>query len=102
MDYYGYLYDEIYGFKFVYNWGKVGKSKVMSRSEVEDLPDSKSNGDDTPLFVKCKSCNEFMDYDDGWFECERCGSRVKERTLFNQLDCENELDDSEWEDIYDD
>lgn len=101
MDDYGYLYDNIYGFKFTFYGTGVGKSKILSRNEVEKIPDECSNGDETPLFVKCKNCNEHMKFSEGWFQCKICGKRIKEKTLLIRLSKENqEFEDEEYEEIW--
>jgi hypothetical protein len=96
-------YEEIYkqydgsGFKFNYNKRRIGKSKTIFREEISKIDSSKFNAEGIPLFVNCKACETYMDFKEGpekmvfdsWRVCPVCGVRVKEETLYRQLDREN-------------
>ena len=90
------LVDDIYaqyegsGFKFEYKNGRLGKSVVVFRDEVETIPDCKRNEDDIALFVRCGSCDDYMDFENGNWVCPHCGKKVREMTVYKQLDRENE------------
>ena len=88
-----------FGFEFNYGSGHLGNSKSMSSEDMSKLEASKRNKHDVPLFVKCRSCGTYMDFQegsgtmlDGWYICPSCKTRVKEITLYNKLDKEN----NEW------
>ncbi len=92
------------GFEFSYKNQRLGRSKPIAKSAIDKLDPSKHNNDDIPLFVKCRHCEEYMDFEegpngmlDGKWTCPDCGSRVRERTAYSQLERENE----EWENEYD-
>lgn len=88
-------YNEIYltyatsGFRFNYN-KRLSKSKVILRDEIVNIPLIKRNDDDVPLFVFCKPCDVYMDYIDGNWCCPSCKRRVRELTIYRQLERENE------------
>lgn len=95
-------YDDIYsqhdGSGFVFTYGKrhLSKSKVIFKDDVDRINPAKRNADETPLFVECRACKELMDFKpgfhgflDGWWVCPSCDVRVKERTIYIQLDREN-------------
>lgn len=94
------LYNENFGFEFPYN-RRIGKSKPMSWRKVKMVPIGKCNEDEVPLFVKCTKCNCYMDYVGDWYICDNCGARVKERTLYSQLDKENQEFENRMDDDYD-
>ena len=82
------------GFEFVYNNRRLSKSKMIYQHQIRQIPTSKSNSE--MMFVKCKSCNIYMDFVsgptgvlDGNWVCPNCGTRVRERTAYTQLDKEN-------------
>ena len=96
-------YDDIYGqyaesgFEFNYSSKRIGKSKPIFKDVIDTIDATKSNNSDIPLFVNCKKCGTYMDYQAGdsgmfssWYKCPVCGSRVKESTVYSQLDRENE------------
>lgn len=96
------IYKNFYGFEFICYKHGVGKSKSLSFDEVEKIPSNKGNGDETPIFVKCKNCGEYMNYFNGYFNCEKCSRRIKEGTLFSQLEKENkEFEDNDYEEYWD-
>ena len=101
MDEYDYLYQENYGFEFTFYGTRVGRSKPLSWYRVKLIPDGKGNGDDVPLFVKCKKCGSYMNFSVGWYQCESCGKRIKERTLFTQLDRETREQEKEYDEYWD-
>lgn len=107
-------YREIYGqiddsgFVFEYRNQRLGRSNPIFRDDIDRLDSSKHNNDEVPLFVKCHHCNEYMDFEtgpngilDGRWICPICGSRVRERTAYNQLERENEEWENEYDEIYD-
>lgn len=110
-------YDEVYdrysdcGFLFYYN-KRISKSIILSREDMRRISIGKGNGD--KLFVVCKPCDLFMEFEagagelEGWWVCPECGARMKERTAYIQLDRENEefleeynLSDDEFDELYD-
>ena len=93
------VFDEIFGFEFPYN-RRIGKSKTMTWYRVKMIPECKRNANDIPMFVKCTKCDKYMNFVDGWYVCELCGSRVKERTLYSQLDRENQEFDKQMDSDY--
>lgn len=93
-------YDDIYnqyegsGFEFNY-YKRISKSKPIFKDAIDILDSSKSNHDEIPLFVNCKRCGTYMDYQisnsgTGWWKCPSCGARVKESTVYNQINREND------------
>jgi len=92
------IYEQNFGFEFEYG-SRLGKSKPMSKDQTEEIPESKRNNDSVPLFVKCKSCDEYMDFANYIWKCPVCGKSVQEMTVYKQLDKENAEDDYEenWE-----
>lgn len=95
--------EELYAFEFKYNKGRLSKSKCISKNELESIPAIKINIDSTPTVVKCGTCNEYMDYEEskeyglvGKWICPVCGKWVKETTVYNQFEKENQ----EWSDLY--
>lgn len=104
-DLYGQLEDS--GFEFEYT-SRLGRSKPIFKENIDELDPSKHNNDEIPLFVKCCSCGEYMDFTqgsnkmmDGKWTCPSCGKRVKERSAYDQLERENEEWEHEYDDIYD-
>ena len=84
------------GFIFTYFRKHLSRSKVVFREETTEIDNSKHNRDSTPLYIKCKSCQVLMDYKtetdknlNGWWVCSSCGARVKETTVYRQLEREN-------------
>ena len=97
-------YQEIYerfdgsGFEFVYNPKNryLGASRSIYKDSVKLIDPICRNNDDIPLFVNCKDCNEYMEFQegpkdelDGWWVCPQCDSRLKEITVYNRLEREN-------------
>lgn len=109
-------YEEIYGqyrdsgFEFDYNNKKIGKSKMISKDELDEIQSEKYNSDS--MLIKCRSCGIYMDFIQGdngdltgkW-KCPNCGTSVKERTAYSQLERENDtflqkwLDDEEYDEL---
>lgn len=89
MNEYEKLYYEFYGFEFSYGSGHISKSKPMTWYRTKYLPKECGNGDEVPIFVKCRKCKEYMIFEKGWFKCSKCGARMKEQTALRQLDREN-------------
>lgn len=98
-------YEEIYeqhkgsGFEFYYNPASryLSVSKEISKSEVDAIDLKCRNNDDIPLIVRCKRCNQYMQFQegvkdelDGKWVCQACGAKVNEITIYNQLERENE------------
>lgn len=82
------------GFVFEYNKKRIGKSKMILQNKIRGIDSSKHNSD--LMFVNCKPCEVYMDFKtgtadmlDGSWVCPVCGSRVRERTAYNQLNKEN-------------
>lgn len=90
MDEYKKLYYEFYGFEFLYHKNRLSKSRPMSADEVMDISERCRNTDTTPIFVKCRDCDEYMEFDGKWYSCKNCGSRIKERTVYSKLDQESQ------------
>lgn len=94
------------GFLFYYN-RRISRSYMISREDMRRISIGKGNGD--KIFVVCKPCDVFMDFEsgpdilDGWWVCPCCGARMRERTAYTQLDKENEefLENFGIEDEYD-
>lgn len=88
-------YDKVYeqytnsGFKFDYNNRRLSRSKIIFNDELKTTPMIKRNGDDIPLLVNCKPCNTYMDFINGHWTCPKCKARVREMTIYNQLEREN-------------
>lgn len=107
-------YDEIYeqyadaGFEFTYGNRHISKSRFINREAMMDIPRGKGNGD--KMFVICRDCGVYMDFGvgndilDGWWVCPECGTRMRERTAYSQLDRENEefLEELDLEEDWDD
>ena len=106
-------YDDVYnesytyGFKFVHNGKSIGKSILVNENEIRNIGTSKSN--DQNIFIYCKSCETYMDFQvgiknelDGKWVCPVCGKTVRERTPYAQLEKENEAFLSEFDDADDD
>lgn len=84
------------GFEFDYNNRKLGKSRPIFKDQIDKLESTKHNNDNIPLFINCKACGTYMDFEegptdnlDGWYTCPVCGKRVKELTVYSQLNREN-------------
>ena len=90
MDEYERLYNVFYGFEFVYSGKRIGKSRSVRAEEVMDIPKSCWNSYESPVFVKCRCCDEYMEFDGKWYSCKNCGSRVKERTVYTKIDQESQ------------
>ena len=80
------------GFEFGYST-RIGKSKIIFEESIKNIPSSKRNHDNIPLFVKCNKCDEYMDFQqgktdvlDGRWICPVCGNNVRERTVYNQIE----------------
>ena len=92
------IFDKYEKSGFVFNYNKrIGRSKPIFEDEINGIDFSKRNDTEIPLFVNCKKCNSFMDYQpgesgifDSWWKCPICGTKVRESTVFNQIDRENE------------
>ena len=56
---------------------------------IQDYAGGETNNDDVPMFVKCRVCNKYMSFSAGYWYCKKCGARVREKTIYNQLDREN-------------
>ena len=82
------------GFEFGYST-RIGKSKIIFEESIKNIPSSKRNHDNIPLFVKCNKCDEY-----GRWICPVCGNNVRERTVYNQIERENFNDNYEYEEIY--
>lgn len=89
-------YNDIYeqyansGFKFDYNNRRLSRSKVIFEEELKLVPMTKRNDDDVPLLVNCKPCGIYMDFVNGHWVCPKCKLKVREMTIYNQLERENE------------
>ena len=89
---------QVTGFEFTYGSRHLGKSKPISQSEMGRIEPTKcGNQDDVPLYVRCRKCGAYMDFTngptgmmDGKWICPTCGVGVRERSVFNQLERENE------------
>ena len=86
-----------YGFIFDYN-KRLSKSKPLSEKELTNINARNRNNDDVVLVVRCKTCCEVMNFHvgpsdclDGMWQCNVCGSKVRERTIYSQLERENEM-----------
>ncbi len=84
------------GFVFGYNRGRLSKSQVIFEEDIERIQPRKRNNDDTPIFVKCRTCESYMDFRagpmnqlEGYWQCPDCGVKVREETVYNKLDREN-------------
>lgn len=90
--------DYVRGFRFNYKNGNLSKSQPLYLDDINEIDECKGNEDEVPLFVFCRSCDIFMDYDgaknglifDSWWKCPGCGKRVKEATVYNKLEKEND------------
>ena len=96
-------YEEIYGqyegsgFLFAYAGGKIGRSVSLPKGEVDKIDARKRNKDDVPLFVRCSTCGEYMDFSpgpenlmDGTWVCPTCKATVKESAPYRKLSKEND------------
>lgn len=98
-----------YGFIFKsYKGGHVSKSEQLTSSDLKEIDDKYKNIQN--LVVQCHSCKALMehspslgisDIDDGFYRCPICGKLLKESTLYNQLDKENERWMRDYSDIDD-
>lgn len=86
-----------FGFVFDYKHRRIGKSEIILPDDVARLPAYKRNLDVVPLYVYCVDCEEFMDFTAdvaqemaGNWCCPECHKRVRERTVYAQLNRENE------------
>lgn len=89
--------NSITGFMFTYGNAKLSKSKPISEDECNLILKNKRNTDDIPLYVKCKHCHQFMNFVigpnnclDGKWICSNCNIKVREKTIYSQLERENE------------
>ena len=105
--------DDAAGFEFTYGNRHLGRSKPISKNEMSKLGPTKcGNEDDVPLFVRCRSCGAYMDFtrgsegeSNGKWICPECGTGVRERSVFRQLERENEeylqkLDSSDYDEFW--
>lgn len=93
-------YEQFYGcgFEFGYRDKRLLKSKPVFKDQLEALDPAKRGGaDESPLFVKCLDCGEYMDFTpgpsriaDGFWTCPACGAKVKERSVYLKLSKEND------------
>lgn len=87
MDEYDLLYEEYYGFEFELGVTDISKPIPMSKKKVESIEKCKTVTDDKiPVFVKCKTCDEYLDYGYGYFKCKCCGKEIKEMDLYSIMD----------------
>ena len=98
-----------YGYKFEYNNGHISKSTFLNEEAVDTLRLLLIDSNDQNIFVFCKKCDTYMDFEvgknnalDGKYICPVCGKSVKERTPYTQLEKENEAFLAELEDDYED
>ncbi|MFI3115315.1 MAG: hypothetical protein R3Y12_04145 [Clostridia bacterium] len=91
------------GFEFTYFKGRLSNSKLIY--DFENIEMNKRNTDDIPLFVKCKECDEYMDFEigildslDGKWICPFCQSNVSEEKIYSKLNYENETNHLLFED----
>lgn len=82
----------MFGFKFNYNHHRVSTSKPMDDRVADKLGEDYTNSSD--MYVYCVECGMYMMYEEsndilGRYVCSRCGKKVKEETLLNQLEREN-------------
>lgn len=97
-------YQEIYeqydgsGFEFTFNPDNryLGASRSIFKDSIKLINPICRNNDDVPLFVRCKKCNQYMEFQeglkdelDGWWICPTCNARLKEITVYNRLEREN-------------
>lgn len=87
-DEYDLLYEQFYGFEFEFWVTDIRKIRSMRRTEVEAIDRHKTIRDTTqvPIFVKCEPCDEYMDYDEGFFRCPKCKKEVEEMQLYELMD----------------
>ena len=97
-------YQEIYeqydgsGFEFTFNPDNryLGASRSIFKDSIKLINPICRNNDDVPLFVRCKKCNQYIEFQeglkdelDGWWICPTCNARLKEITVYNRLEREN-------------
>ena len=90
--------DDAAGFEFTCGSRHLGRSRPISKNEMSKFePTKRGNEEDVPLFVKCRDCGAYMDYMkrsmgdlSGKWICPECGTGVRERSVFRQLERENE------------
>lgn len=88
------------GFWFNYKNNHLSSSKVINSVELRRYDKAKADCEEgVPLFVRCDKCNQFMDFTsgdgealNGSWKCPLCGTTVKQRTVYMQLDRENRKD----------
>ena len=84
------------GYEFTYSNRHISKSRRISLEDMVSLTSTKHNKDEYPMFVKCGTCGQYMDFQEGNTElmsgkwvCKTCGVGMKEETAYKQLDREN-------------
>lgn len=85
------------GFLFKsYKGGHVSNSKMLTYDDLLQIDTRHMNSQN--LVAECEQCGALMNYvnhnpediDSGWYICPVCGKRLREMTLYTQLDKENE------------
>lgn len=96
-------YDDIYsdeftGYRFTYGNHILSDPKKIRQDEIESIDEPKQGWGHTPVFVFCRTCNIYMDYNpanmdfiSGNWKCPQCGKYVREltvRTRLSSIGCE--------------
>lgn len=92
------------GFWFNYKNHHLSRSKEIGYLDMQKISESCCCCEDgVNLYVHCDKCDTFMEFFvggsdvmlDGFWKCPKCGTRVKQRTVYFQLDKEN-LEDPDY------
>lgn len=82
------ILNDDFGLTFDYSNHRLSSSSMLDAMQMDLIGEEKGN--DGKIFVRCKSCGQYMDYQDGKWICPSCGTKVKEQTAYNKLEKENE------------
>lgn len=84
--------DEITGYRFVYSNHRLNNPHRISQEEIESIEESKQGWGHVPIFVFCRTCDIYMDYNPGNMDytsgnwtCPSCDRYVRELTVRSRL-----------------
>ena len=61
---------------------RCGYGKLVLDDELGVIPDFKTD-ENHYIYVLCDHCDEYMDYEDGWWICPLCGVKTKQQSAYS-------------------